>query len=246
MRQEPCVAAALGNAAALATVLRDEPSIAVTEGGPWRLPPLLYLAYSRVPQADPVGSAELLLDAGADPDAGFLWQGLPTPFTVLTGCFGHGEGGPGRQPAHPHGERLGRLLLGRGAEPNDAQTLYVPGAGGVGAHPARAGPGGLRRLPRSRERRLRRRVSRLRAAQRRRRTARRGAGSRDAVRRHKEQVEAILTEQLSQLTDRESAAGAAEHCAFLLEGAMSRAGLEGNPERLEHARSLASALLDAL
>lgn len=123
-RRDPWVAAALGDATALEPLLDAQPQIASTDGGPWRWPPLLYLAYSRVPQQDPVAAARLLLDAGGDPDAGFLWKGLPTPFTALTGCFGHGEGGPGRQPPHPQAERLASLLLGYGADPNDAQTLY--------------------------------------------------------------------------------------------------------------------------
>lgn len=84
----------------------------------------VYLVYSRVPQRDAVGTARQLLDAGADPNSGYLWQGLPTPFTALTGCFGEGEGGPGRQPRHPEWVALARLLLERGADPNDAQTLY--------------------------------------------------------------------------------------------------------------------------
>ena len=46
------------------------------------------------------------------------------PFTVLTGCFGEGEQGPGRQPRHPQGDLLAGLLLERGADPNDGQTLY--------------------------------------------------------------------------------------------------------------------------
>ncbi len=66
----------------------------------------------------------MLLAAGADPDSGYLWLGLPTPFTALTGCFGEGEQGPGRQPRHPRGEQLARVLLERGADPNDGQTLY--------------------------------------------------------------------------------------------------------------------------
>jgi hypothetical protein len=38
----------------------------------------------------------------------------------------------------------------------------------------------------------------------------------------------------------------AEHLSFLLEGAVARAGLEGDSTRLHHARQLASALLDPL
>ena len=39
---------------------------------------------------------------------------------------------------------------------------------------------------------------------------------------------------------------AAEHLSFLLEGAMSRAGLEGNDDRLKAARRIARAMLDGL
>jgi hypothetical protein len=63
----------------------------------------------------------VLLDHGADPNAGYLWEGLSPPFTALTGAFGNGEGDP---PPHPDCIALARLLLERGADPNDAQTLY--------------------------------------------------------------------------------------------------------------------------
>nr|WP_269778790.1 ankyrin repeat domain-containing protein [Microlunatus antarcticus] len=86
--------------------------------------PLMSLAYARVPQDDAYGAARLLLDAGADPDAGVLLGGEAPPFTVLTGCFGEGEQGPGRTPRHPQGDALAGLLLDRGADPDDGQTLY--------------------------------------------------------------------------------------------------------------------------
>ena len=73
-----------------------------------------------------------------------------------------------------------------------------------------------------------------------------GAPGRDAVRRHKEEVESILLAQLEQLTDTRRAAITAEHLSFLLEGAMSRAGLEGGTDRLEHAKVLAAHLLETL
>jgi AcrR family transcriptional regulator len=73
-----------------------------------------------------------------------------------------------------------------------------------------------------------------------------GSPGRDAVRRHKEQVESILTEHLRVLTTPERAAGLAEHCCLLLEGGMARAGLEGQAARLEQAKRIAAALIDTL
>ena len=60
----------------------------------------------------------LLLDAGADPNAGYLWCGMSTPFTALTGVFGEGEQGPQRQPRHP---------LATGAGHPAARTRGSPG-----------------------------------------------------------------------------------------------------------------------
>jgi AcrR family transcriptional regulator len=67
-----------------------------------------------------------------------------------------------------------------------------------------------------------------------------------AVRHHKEHVEQILTEHLTTLTDPSSAQRLAERFSFLLEGAMARAGLEGQPARLVHAREFAAEMLTAL
>src|SRR5205823_10573375 len=75
-------------------------------------------------EAATLTSARMLLQAGADPNAGYLWHGLPASFTVLTGVFGEGELGPVRQPRHPHSLALARLLLEAGADPNDGQALY--------------------------------------------------------------------------------------------------------------------------
>jgi hypothetical protein len=121
-------AAAASDASALRGHLARDRGLARRRGGPYDWEPLLYLCYSRVPAQrraeDVLEAARLLLDAGADPDAGFLWRGLATPFTALTGVFGEGEQGPHRQPRHPHGVLLAVLLLERGAEANDGQTLY--------------------------------------------------------------------------------------------------------------------------
>lgn len=99
-----------------------------TAGGPFGWVPLLYLCYSRIGHGRTVEqiltAAELLLDSGADPNCGYLWRGMSTPFTALTGVFGEGEQGSGRQPRHPHSCELATLLLGRGAHPADHQTLY--------------------------------------------------------------------------------------------------------------------------
>jgi AcrR family transcriptional regulator len=73
-----------------------------------------------------------------------------------------------------------------------------------------------------------------------------GDAGRDVVRRHKEAVEELIVGHLGQLLlERPEEVGAlAEHLSFLLEGAMVRAGLEGDGRRLVHARTLAAALLD--
>ncbi|NRQ30718.1 ankyrin repeat domain-containing protein [Nonomuraea sp. NN258] len=139
--------AATGSADALAETLAGDPALARAQGGPFGWEPLLYLAYARLrPPADArpgtsdrhpaeartpgryLAAAGLLLNHGADPDAGFLWDGLTSPFTALTGAFGGGEGD---QPPHPESLALARLLLTAGADPNDSQTLYNRGLGGV-------------------------------------------------------------------------------------------------------------------
>lgn len=121
-------AATAADPAALARHLTSRPALANSGGGPFGWVPLMYLCYSRVPLGrtanEVVGAADLLLDAGADPNAGYLWCGLSTPFTVLTGVFGEGEQGPRRQPRHPFAPELATLLLTRGAHPADQQTLY--------------------------------------------------------------------------------------------------------------------------
>ena len=105
---------------------RRGPWQAREEGGPYRWEPLLYLTYSRLDAPHQVEIARLLLEHGADPNAGYLWQGMPSPFTALTGAFGRGEGD---QPPHRDRVELARLLLDAGADPNDSQTMYNCGPG---------------------------------------------------------------------------------------------------------------------
>jgi AcrR family transcriptional regulator len=75
-----------------------------------------------------------------------------------------------------------------------------------------------------------------------------GDEGRDVVRRHKEEVEDLLVGHLRELLPGRSgeARATAEHLAFLLEGAMARAGLEGDGTRLRRARTMAADLLDRL
>jgi len=73
-----------------------------------------------------------------------------------------------------------------------------------------------------------------------------GAPGREAVRRHKEQVESILTEHLTAAAPADVAIATAEQLSFLLEGAMSRAGLDGTPERLVRAREMAATVVGSL
>ena len=120
-------AAAASDADALARHLSHGDS-ANSTGGPFRWAPLMYLCYSRLDTGRSrdhvLAAATVLLDAGADPNAGYLWCGMSPPFTALTGIFGEGEQGPRRQPRHPCAPELATLLLARGAHPVDQQALY--------------------------------------------------------------------------------------------------------------------------
>lgn len=85
--------------------------------------PLLRLAYARLPieavAANALSIANLLLDAGADPNAG--WSQSAPAFTPLVGIIGEGEFG---QSAHPLAEIFASLLIARGADPFAPQALY--------------------------------------------------------------------------------------------------------------------------
>jgi hypothetical protein len=120
--------AATGEVDSARDLLTPEPSRASRVGGPFGWEPLLYLTYARLPLGSGrsgVGVARLLLDHGADPNAGYLWEGLVPPFTALTGALGGG----GTIPRHPEELALARLLLEAGADPNDGQALYNRGWG---------------------------------------------------------------------------------------------------------------------
>jgi hypothetical protein len=119
-------AAAAGDVVTVGAILDRQPALLNAKGGPLHWEPLLYACYSRLEASDPAHStlevARLLLSRGADPNAGFLYEGRYA-FTALTGAFGRGEDWP-NQPPHPDCDALARLLLDAGADPNDGQTLY--------------------------------------------------------------------------------------------------------------------------
>jgi hypothetical protein len=120
--------AATGELDAARDLLADDPAAASRVGGPHRWEPLLYLTYARLPLSagrSPLAVARLLLEHGADPNAGYLWEGLIPPFTALTGALGGG----GPIPKHPQELALARLLLEAGADANDGQALYNQGWG---------------------------------------------------------------------------------------------------------------------
>lgn len=68
---------------------------------------------------------------------------------------------------------------------------------------------------------------------------------RDTVRRHKEQVEALIEDALRDLIPADRASALARQLSFLLEGAITRAGLERDSRCVQQARDMADALMDA-
>jgi len=71
-----------------------------------------------------------------------------------------------------------------------------------------------------------------------------GSPGRDRVCEHKEQIQQLIQEQLEN-AGYGSSAQLASHLALLLEGAMSRAGLEYDTALLVQARDIATVLLEA-
>lgn len=70
-----------------------------------------------------------------------------------------------------------------------------------------------------------------------------GDPGRAAVRRHKEEVEAILRSELAEICGEAAAARYARQFAFLIEGAMVRAGLEGSDACLREMRDMLSVMM---
>jgi len=113
-------AAILGDDAAVRRFLEQDPGNATTKSPPYGGEALTYLGlstYLRLHGTRTDGflrAATALLDAGADPNTGFWTTGAHPEFeTALYGAAG---------VAH-HAE-LARLLLERGADPNDEEAVY--------------------------------------------------------------------------------------------------------------------------
>ncbi|MGO9913291.1 MAG: ankyrin repeat domain-containing protein [Isosphaeraceae bacterium] len=129
-------AAAVGDVAAVADLLMKNADVHA-KGGPFDWEPLVYAAYSRLDseaeEHSTLEAARLLIEHGADPNAGFLWEWggqFPCLCTALTGVLGLGETDVHRvegslyQPPHQYCFEFARLLLEAGADPNDNQGLY--------------------------------------------------------------------------------------------------------------------------
>jgi len=113
-------AAILGDDRAVRRFLAEDPGSARAKSSPYRGDALNYLGLSKYLRLDPdrtpafLRAATALLDAGADPNTGFWTTGqFPERETALYGAAG---------VAH-HAE-LTRLLVERGADPNDGEAVY--------------------------------------------------------------------------------------------------------------------------
>jgi ankyrin repeat protein len=113
-------AAVLGDDEAVRRFLAADAAAATATAGPHGTTALVYLCFSNYLRLDPartpafVGAATALLDAGADPNGGFRSTGDYPEFEAAI----YGAAGVAHHPD------LTRLLLERGADPNDNETAY--------------------------------------------------------------------------------------------------------------------------
>ena len=115
-------AAILGDAATVRRFLAADPAAATAAGGPHGWDPLTHLCFSRYLAGDSgrsagfVDAATALLDAGANPNTGW-WESSHEPRPEWESVL-YGAAGIAHHPA------LTRLLVERGAEPNDGEVTY--------------------------------------------------------------------------------------------------------------------------
>src|SRR5215472_15913384 len=115
-------AALLADHEAVARFLAADPANATAKGGPRNWDALTHLCFSRFLRLDPARSAgflkaaTVLLDAGANPNTGFFEENhQPKPEWE---CALYGAAGVAHHP------ELTKLLLDRGADPNDGEVAY--------------------------------------------------------------------------------------------------------------------------
>ena len=114
------IAAILGDEAAVRRFIAQNPASVTAKSPPWGGDPLNYLGLSKYLRLHPertddfVRTATALLDAGAPAHTGFWTTGqFPEFETALYGAAGVAHNAP-----------LTRLLLDRGADPNDEDAVY--------------------------------------------------------------------------------------------------------------------------
>ena len=114
------IAAILGDDAAVRRFIAQNPKLVTAKSPPHGGDALNYLGLSKYLRLDPTRSdaflraATALLDAGADPNTGFWTTGQhPERETALYGAAGVA-----------HHAALTRLLIERGADPNDVEAVY--------------------------------------------------------------------------------------------------------------------------
>ncbi len=125
--EDPWLACAIGDEAALHRATAQDPAWVHRAGGPLNLPPLVAVTHSGLMQLPAFreglrACAKLLLNAGASPNqsAGSRWPpaSLDAPSETERLSALYGAAGQNHDPL------LTKLLLDAGADPNDGESLY--------------------------------------------------------------------------------------------------------------------------